>query len=251
MAVTPATTPKPSSPPSPATSSEVNKPAPAAGPAPAEKAKPAPAPALAQAQAKDGFSQAQAPQTDWSEAAPTALPLDARDATRREQAGGSMEWFSTSASRTTETAAPQSQPLGLGNVTENPKVQAALQKMGIDPAHLDELGAAKPHLIDAAKSLAGGQPKEALGHLADAVRAAPELSTDLATTALNKVAAELPDDGAGSVAKTLLTNRDLVKRVITDTDTLGAVKQLADGDLHGGLTTLTQDGSIAQTAVDA
>ncbi|HEY8207603.1 MAG TPA: hypothetical protein VIG99_08990 [Myxococcaceae bacterium] len=256
MAVTPATTPKPQSPSPAVTSPEVSKPAPAPAPAaaPAEKAKPAaPAPAPAQAQAKDGFSQTQAttPKNDWSEAAPTALPLDARDATQREQAGGSMEWFSTSASRATGTAAPLPQPLALGNVAENPKVQAALQKMGIDPAHLEELGAAKPHLIDAAKSLAGGQPKEALGHLADAVRAAPELSTDLATTALNKVAAELPDDGAGSVAKTLLTNRDLVKRVITDTDTLGAVKQLADGDLHGGLTTLTQDGSIAQTAIDA
>src|SRR6185295_10365452 len=150
-----------------------------------------------------------------------------------------------------QTAAPDSQPLSLGGVADNPKVQAALQKMGIDPAHLDELGAAKPHLVDAAKSLVDGQPKAALGHLADAVRAAPELSTDLVTTATTKVAAELPDDGAGSMAKTLLTNRDLVKRVITDQDTLPAIKQLADGDVHGGLTTLTQDGSIAQTAVDA
>src|SRR3954469_1709572 len=241
MAVTPATSPKTSSP-SPATSpatTEVNKPA----------EKPAPAPSPAEAKAKDDFNQT----NDWSEASPNALPVDAREATRREQTGGSVEWFDVAprAAGADAAQAPRSQPLDLGKVTENPKVQAALQKMGIDPAHLDELGAAKPHLIDAAKSLAGGQPKEALGHVADAVRAAPELSTDLATTALNKVAAELPDDSAGGVAKTLLTNRDLVKRVITDTDALGAVKQLADGDLHGGLTTLTQDGSIAQTAIDA
>jgi len=243
MAVTPATSPKPSSPPSPATSSEVNKPAPAAAPPPAPEAK-----------SKDDFNQTQtqAPKTDWSEAAPTALPLDAKDAAKREQSGGSMEWFSTSSSRSAAlTEAPQSQPLSLGGVADNPKVQAALQKMGIDPAHLDELGAAKPHLVDAAKSLVDGQPKAALGHLADAVRAAPELSTDLVTTATTKVAAELPDDGAGSMAKTLLTNRDLVKRVITDQDTLPAIQQLADGDVHGGLTTLTQDGSIAQAAVDA
>jgi hypothetical protein len=223
MAVAPTTSPKPQSSPSPATSSEVNKPAPAAAPA-----APAPAPeaAPAPAKAKDDFSQPQttpSATTDWSDAAKSSLPLDAKDATQREQSGGSLEWFSTSASRTALAAAPDSQPLSLGGVADNPKVQAALQKMGIDPAHLDELGAAKPHLVDAAKSLADGQPKEALGHLADAVRAAPELSTDLVTTATTKVAAELPDDGAGGVAKTLLTNRDLVKRVITDQDTLPAI----------------------------
>ncbi|HVE82950.1 MAG TPA: hypothetical protein VND93_08895, partial [Myxococcales bacterium] len=253
MAVTPASAPKSSAPPptAPEVSNKTSTAAPAPAPAPAAE-KPAQAPAPA---SKDTFGGAGNQAGDASPAqAFTALPLDAQDEASREQQGGSVEWFPTSRSRTAapaEAAEPQAQGLSLGGVADNPKVQQALQKMGIDPSHLGELGDAAPHVLDAAKSLAGGQPKEALGHLAEAVRAAPELSTDVVTTATTRVAAELPDDGAGSMAKTLLTNRDLVKRVLTDTDTIGAIKQLADGDLHGGLATLTQDGSIAQTAIDA
>jgi hypothetical protein len=149
-----------------------------------------------------------------------------------------VEWFAARSAAPSLSAQDLPAPVG-----------KALEEMGIDPAHLEELGKAKPHLVEAARHLSEGRVKESVGELMNAVSAAPELSTDLVSMATSRVAARLPDDGAGSLGKTLLTDRDFLRTALTDRESREGLKLLGQGQVVEGLRALTRDGSTAQAAL--
>lgn len=106
-------------------------------------------------------------------------------------------------------------------------LQDKLGKLGLKPEDFKQIGAALPHVIDAAQALATGKFDEALAKLGDAIGAAP----DLVTKAVNTIAAKLPD----GLAKTILTDPDTVKSFLTDPNLKSAAQKLLKGDIGGAI----------------
>lgn len=118
--------------------------------------------------------------------------------------------------------------IGEGIYNKLPKgLQEKLGKLGLTPEDFKQIGAALPHVIDAAQSAAAGKFPEALEALGNAVGSAP----DLVTKAVNTLAAKLPD----GLAKTILTDPDTVKSFLTDPNLKGAAQKLLKGDIGGAI----------------
>ncbi|PZR16627.1 MAG: hypothetical protein DI536_05565 [Archangium gephyra] len=118
--------------------------------------------------------------------------------------------------------------IGEGIYAKLPKsVQDKLGKIGLTPEDFKQIGAALPHVIDAAQAAAAGKFPEALKALGAAVGSAP----DLVTKAVNTLARNLPD----GLAKTILTDPDTVKSFLTDPNLKGAATKLLSGDIGGAI----------------
>ncbi len=106
-------------------------------------------------------------------------------------------------------------------------VQEKLGKIGLKPEDFKEIGAALPHVIEAAQAMASGKFPEALEALGAAVGSAP----GLVTKAINTIAAKLPD----GLAKSILTDPDTVKSFLTDPNLKSAAQKLLKGDVGGAI----------------
>jgi len=100
-----------------------------------------------------------------------------------------------------------------------------LSGLGITPEHLKEAGAALPHLINAAESFAAGKPEDALKEIGQALKGSPEI----VSTMISNVGEKLPD----GLLKDVLTDKDLVKELVTNESLHGSIGQLLSGTPEG------------------
>ncbi|MDQ3265444.1 MAG: hypothetical protein M3Y59_17600, partial [Myxococcota bacterium] len=126
---------------------------------------------------------------------------------------------------------------------KDPSFKAGAEKLGITPESLKKGVDALPDLVEAGIAANKGDFKAALGHLADAAVKAPEVVTDIVTTAAKR----LPE----GPAKALLSDRAFVEKLVSNPETAAAIKDFADGKVGDGLKKLAGNEEAAKAAVDA
>ncbi len=126
---------------------------------------------------------------------------------------------------------------------KDPSFKAGAEKLGITPESLKKGVDALPDLVAAGIAANKGDFKAAIGHLADAAVKAPEVVTDIITTAAKK----LPE----GPAKALLSDRAFVEKLVSNPETAAAIKDFADGKVGDGLKKLAGNEEAAKAAVDA
>jgi len=132
-------------------------------------------------------------------------------------------------------------------LSKNKDVKAGLDKLGLKPEDLKKSGDALPALVDAGTAAAQGHFGDALKSLGDAAgKASPLVEKGILTAAKN-----LPDTGAGGVAKSLLTDPGFVKQLVENKDAHQAVGQLAQGQVSAGLKSLAGNDALTGAAIDA
>ncbi|MBM7112376.1 hypothetical protein [Archangium primigenium] len=100
-----------------------------------------------------------------------------------------------------------------------------LSQLGITPEHLKEAGAALPHLVNAAQSFANGDLQAALASIGQALKGSPEI----VSTMISTVGEKLPD----GLLKDVLTDKALVKELVTNEDLHTSIGQLLSGTPEG------------------
>lgn len=123
-----------------------------------------------------------------------------------------------------KAAGQQARALGQKLFAKLPEdLRKNLEQLGIDQHNFGQLADAGPHLFDAAKALMGPppDPAKALGHLRDALLAAPNIARQL----LDRAGDRLPD----GPLKKLLQN-DKFRNALKDQKTFDAAMKLLSGD---------------------
>lgn len=141
------------------------------------------------------------------------------------------------------TSAPQLlKKLGSKIVDQLPApVKDKLTNLGITPEHLKEAGAALPHLINAAKAFPEN-PQEALKEIGQALKGSPTVVSDV----VSKIGEKLQP----GLLKDILTDKDLVKTLVSDDKLHDSLGKLFSGTPEGikeGLRGISAD----KTAMDA
>jgi hypothetical protein len=125
---------------------------------------------------------------------------------------------------------------------KDPKFAADLKKLGLNAAELKEGAEALPNVFKAVQAVAKGDIPAALAELRDAAGKAPLLTQKL----IKGIADQLP---AGPV-KDLLADKKLVNELINDPAFHGAVKQMLDGDVVGGLSNILRNETVREGVLD-
>ncbi|MFL5344213.1 MAG: hypothetical protein ACJ8AT_05440, partial [Hyalangium sp.] len=105
-----------------------------------------------------------------------------------------------------------------------PEVTTKLTNLGITPEHLKEAGAALPHLINAAKAFPEN-PQEALKEIGQALKGSPTVVSD--------VVAKIGEKLQPGLLKDVLTDKDLVKQLVTDEKLHDSLGKLFSGTPEG------------------
>ncbi|HYV48407.1 MAG TPA: hypothetical protein VFA20_26285, partial [Myxococcaceae bacterium] len=133
----------------------------------------------------------------------------------------------------------------------SPPLKAGLDKLGLTADDVKAAGRALPDLLKAGEALGKGDATGALRALGDAATAA---GPDAATKAITKAAAALPETGALGVARALLSDQALVKKVLTNPETRKAFDAIASGkpdQAAAAVGTLLKDPSVRDSALGA
>lgn len=125
---------------------------------------------------------------------------------------------------------------------KDPTFAANMKQLGLNAAELKEGAEALPSVFKAVQAAAKGDVPAALAALRDAAEKAPTLAQKV----IKGLAAQLP---AGPV-KDLLGDATLTKQLISDPAFHGAVKQMLDGDLVGGLSNLVRNDAVRDQVLD-
>ena len=125
---------------------------------------------------------------------------------------------------------------------KDPKFAADLKKLGLNAVELKEGAEALPDVFKAVQAVAKNDLPGAVASLRDAAGKAPVLTAKL----VKGIADQLP---AGPV-KDLLSDAKLAKELITDPKFHGAVKQMLDGDVVGGLSNLLHNDALRDGVLD-
>ncbi|MBM7113033.1 hypothetical protein [Archangium primigenium] len=93
----------------------------------------------------------------------------------------------------------------LGALGNDPTVKAQLDKVGLTPQDLVEVGAAAPHVLDAIEKISAGDVKGGLESIQGAIEAAPELAGKIG----GKLVDALPQGVKDQIAKLGITEQQL------------------------------------------
>ena len=142
---------------------------------------------------------------------------------------------------------PAARDAAIGALAKNKDIKAGLDKLGLDANDLTQAGEALPSLVDAGTAAAKGDYQSAFKSLQDAAdKAGPTVEK-----AIVNVAKNLPQDGAGGIAKSLLTDPAFVHELVSNKDAHGAIGQLASGKISEGLKSLAGNDKLTGAAIDA
>ena len=102
-----------------------------------------------------------------------------------------------------------------------------LESLGITADKIKEAGAGLAHIIDAAEKVASGDIMGALQSMSEAMKAAPSLVTELLNTIGGKIE---PTNDTYALLKSILTDKELINALVTDSSLHSALKQLLSND---------------------
>ncbi|MDP2271980.1 MAG: hypothetical protein Q8K32_14665 [Archangium sp.] len=128
-------------------------------------------------------------------------------------------------------------------VAKNADVKQALQKVGLTNADLKQAGAAAPHVLDAMKQLADGQPQQALESLGKAGAAAPALLSKIGGAIFDKLPPALKE----GLTKLGVTAADIKEAPLALPDLVTAGKKAVKGDWKGAIDAVLDAGEKAPT----
>jgi len=120
-----------------------------------------------------------------------------------------------------------------------------LDELGLTTDDLKDVGAALPHVINAINQLGQQHYVQALQEIGQTMEAAP----DLATKAIVALAKKIPESPKTQLLRSMLTDPDLVKTLVSDKSLHASVAELFDPDtLTEGLKGIAND-TTAMSAV--
>ncbi len=128
-------------------------------------------------------------------------------------------------------------------VGKNAEVKQALQKVGLTNADLKQAGAAAPHVLDAMKQLADGQPQQALESLAKAGAAAPQLLSKIGSA----IYGQLPPELKAGLTKLGITAAEIKEAPLALPDLVSAGKKAQANDWKGAIDSVLDAGEKAPT----
>jgi hypothetical protein len=129
----------------------------------------------------------------------------------------------------------------------DPNFRAQLAKLGFDEKDIKAIARTMPALMDAAAKLTTGNVYAAIGSLDKWFDDAP----DLVIRVINQLASYIPEEGYTGILRSLLVDPVLVRELVRDPSIRQAWKEIAKGNIVGGMDLLLRNVELAEDVVYA
>ncbi|OJH41302.1 hypothetical protein [Cystobacter ferrugineus] len=120
--------------------------------------------------------------------------------------------------------------------------------LGITPSELIQAGKGLPDLLKAGQALGQGDFQAALTNLRNA---AGKIPPSIIEKAITTTAAKLPDNAFSGIARSLLTDKELVHQLVTNPELHASFNKMMSGDLVQGAREILGNATVRDAAANA
>ncbi|MET0401545.1 MAG: hypothetical protein ABW123_04040, partial [Cystobacter sp.] len=167
----------------------------------------------------------------------------------RSFADGKVDEGIDALTRAAEAAPALIDKLGGRLVNQLPQgLRDNITALGITPSELLQAGKGLPDLLKAGRALGQGDFQAALSSLRDA---AGKIPPSIVEKAITTTAARLPDNAFSGIARSLLTDKNLVHQLVTNPELHASFKKMMSGELVQGAREILGNATVRDAAAQA